>query len=175
MQERNFYEILQIDSRAESKAIHTAYKRLSKEYQNNEFTLYEYILKMQELNKAYLTLINDETRVEYDEDFDEIPNKDVPFEIDKESARKNGVKIKSCNFYVDDGEVKGIGEIISVDKSPIKNFMEIHFSVYDSNSNLIGTKNSFGNKAGNRMTFDEYIDLKPESAIPANVKIFFVE
>ena len=46
MQEGNYYEILEIDNSAESQTIHIAYKRLSKEYQQNELTLYDYILKM---------------------------------------------------------------------------------------------------------------------------------
>lgn len=112
MPEKNYYEILQINNSAESEAIHAAYKHISKEYQYGEFALYDYTLKMQELNKAYLMLIDKDNRMEYDEGLEseraselesEEANVEVPFEIDEESAKKNKVKVESCSFYLDGG------------------------------------------------------------------------
>jgi curved DNA-binding protein CbpA len=177
MEERNYYEVLQINNSAESEAIHAAYKRLSKEYQNSKFALYEYVLKMQELNKAYLTLINHDKRAEYDEGSDgELQSLEVPFEVDEESANKNKVKLESCNFCLDDeGDIKALGEISSINRKPIDRHLEIHFSMYDSTEKLIGTETTFGDKSGHRMTFNEYLFNKRKPSIPAKVRIYFVE
>jgi len=181
MTERNYYEVLQLNNSADLEAIHAGYKRLSKEYQHNEFTLFDYILKMQELNKAYLTLADDDTRADYDEGLEsesdsesEEENEEVPFEIDEESAKRNNVKVESCNLYLDSaGDIAAIGEIVSTNKEPIENYLEMRFNAYNADKKLIGTGNTFGSKNGNRMTFDNYVLIKSKSAIPVNVKIFF--
>jgi len=55
---------------------------------------------MQELNKAYLTLINDDKRAEYDKGSDgELQSLEVPFEVDEESANKNKVKLGSVDIW----------------------------------------------------------------------------
>lgn len=184
MEERNYYDVLQINISAESEEIHAAYKHLSKEYQNSKYDLYEYILKMQELNKAYLTLIDDDEREEYDDEQEEYDkdsetenqNLEVPFEVDEESASRNKVKLESYSFRLDSvGDINAIGEISSIDKESIHKHLEMHFNVYDSSEKLIGTAKTFGNKSGNRMTFDQYLINKLKPAIPAKVKIYFAE
>ena len=177
MEERNYYEVLQINNSAESEEIHAAYKHLSKEYQNSKYALYDYILKMQELNKAYLTLIDDDERAEYDEDSDEeSQNVEVSFEVDEESATKNKVKLESCSLRLDDeNDIKAIGEVSSINRKEIHRHLEIHFSIYDSNERLLGVKTTFGDKSGHQMIFDEYLFNKLKPAVPAKVKIRFVE
>lgn len=178
MQEKNYYEILKINKSAESSEIHLAYKNLSKEYQINEFKLRDYVMIMQELNKAYLNLVDEDTRTEYDENIDNenLTNSKVSYEVDEVSAKENKVKLESCNFYVDSGgDLEAIGEVVSTSKKNIEHFMEMQFSVYDHKDKLIGTTKTFGNKAGKRMDFDDYIFIKPKSAIPVKVKIYFVK
>ena len=140
---------------------------------------------MQELNKAYLTLIDDDKRTEYDEGLEgenalelesENANEEVPFEIDEESAKKNKIKIESCSFYLDGGgDIEAIGEIVSTNNRDIEDFIEIHFNVYDSDNKLISATKTYGNRSGKRITFDMYLFIKSKSksATPAKVKIYF--
>ena len=181
MQERNYYEILEIDNSAESEAIHLAYKRLSKEYQHNESTLFDYILKMQELNKAYITLASDDERTEYNEGLEsesdtKAANVEVPFEVDEKSANKNKVKLESCSLRLDDeNDIKAIGEVSSTNREQLDKYLKIHFSIYDSNERLIGVDTTFGDKSGHQMIFDNYLFNKFKPAVPTKVKICFVE
>lgn len=64
--ERDYYEVLQVDPRAEPEVIHAAYRRLAAKYHPDVNRTPEAAERMKELNAAFTVLGNPERRREYD-------------------------------------------------------------------------------------------------------------
>ncbi len=159
MSEKKYYEILHIESSAERKQIHEAYKYLAKEYQYEENDLFEYISKMKELNEAYLVLSDPDDRAKYDNndssiDFseneeleDEDSEQEIPVEIDEESETKYKLKVESFTAYLlKQGEIQVICEVVTKSGKASKKFITVRFSAYDKSGKLIGTKHPNRNR-----------------------------
>ena len=67
---KNYYEILEVDSKASAEVIEKAYKTLVKKYHpdvHDEINQYRYENKMKEINEAYSILSDNFKRASYDE------------------------------------------------------------------------------------------------------------
>lgn len=92
MKDRNYYEVLEISDPSDVGEMHAAYKRLANQFQRSKLNAFDYVIRMRELNRAYLTLSNPDNRAEYDENIDDI-DEDVSFVVSV-----NGEVISSGNL-----------------------------------------------------------------------------
>jgi len=184
MSKDNYLAILGIDHSEIEAKIHQSYKRRAKENESIE-NLSEYILKMKELNEAYLSLSADCDQI--DEKNNCLDHKSSKFENPEESELETEIEIerdkyeedqakiviKSCTAYLTEpGEIEVIGEAITQSGRAINKYKEIKFDVYDDKRKLIGTNYTNWSEFGRRQSFKSYVNYKPKKTIPTKVRVY---
>lgn len=138
------------------------------------------IKELQEIIEDIKNKLNDlsaEYAVE-DEEADEEKGAAIKIKIttlrDENMEQLAGVKVEACTAFLDSkGALHILGEIVSSNKKPIRDYRELQVVVFDSNGDISNRELTIWNNFGLRQSFDFKIEAEElAGSTPAKVKVY---